>query len=278
MADSFGASRASLVVRHIRAQNKIFWRVPIGAFFALFLPVMMLVLFVALFGSDAYTTEYGEVSRAQFYTPALAVFAAASATFTNLAINLSIRRDEGILRRVRGTPLPPWIYLAGVIGSAVYMALLGTVAMVTLGVVAYDVNIELAKLPAMLVAFVLGSATMATWGVALAALSRSAAAAPAMANAVFLPMAFVSNIFLSFEGEAPAWLVFVGDFFPLRHFALSFGEAMSPLSEAPAFVPERLVVLAAWAVVGVLVAWRKFRWDLAVGVSSTRSRRSRARD
>ena len=82
------------------------------------------MLFVALFGSDTYTTEYGEVSRAQFYTPALAVFAVASATFTNLAINLSIRRDEGILRRVRGTPLPPWVYLAGVIGSAVYMAVL----------------------------------------------------------------------------------------------------------------------------------------------------------
>ena len=197
-------------------------------------------MFVALFGSDAYTTEYGEVSRAQFYTPALAVFAVASATFTNLAINLSIRRDEGILRRVRGTPLPPWIYLAGVIGSAVYMAVLGTVAVVTLGVVAYDVNIELAKLPAMLVALVLGATAFATWGVALAALARSAAAAPAVANAVILPMAFVSNVFVSFEGEAPAWLLLVGDTFPLRHFVISFGEAMSPFSEAPAFVPERL--------------------------------------
>ncbi len=61
------------------------------------------------------------------------MFAVAGATFTNLAINLSIRRDEGILRRVRGTPLPPWIYLAGVIGSAVCMAVLGTVAVPDLG-------------------------------------------------------------------------------------------------------------------------------------------------
>ena len=273
MAERLGASRRSLVVRHVRAQNRIFWRVPIGAFFALFLPVMMLVLFVALFGSDAYTTEYGEVSRAQFYTPALAVFSVASATFTNLSINLSIRRDEGILRRVRGTPLPPWIYLAGVIGSAVCMAVLGTVAVVTLGVAAYDVNIEFAKVPAMLAALVLGATTFATWGVAMAALTRSAAAAPAVANAVILPMAFVSNVFVSFEGEAPAWLLLVGDAFPLRHFVISFGEAMSPFSDAPAFLPERLGVLALWTVAGALLAWRRFRWEPAVGASSARGRR-----
>lgn len=277
MADGLGASRASLVVRHIRAQNRIFWRVPIGAFFALFLPVMMLVLFVALFGSDAYLTEYGEVSRAQFYTPALAVFSAASATFTNLSINLSIRRDEGILRRVRGTPLPPWIYLAGVIGSAVCMALLGTVAVVTLGVVAYGVNIELVKLPAMLVTFVIGATAFATWGVALAALTRTAAAAPAVANAVILPLAFVSNVFVSFEGDPPAWLLLVGDVFPLRHFVISFGEAMSPFSEVPALLPERLGVLVAWTVVGALVAWRKFRWEPAIGAPSARSRRGSPR-
>lgn len=64
-----------------------------------------------------------------------------------------------------------------------------------------------------------------------------------------------------------------GDTFPLRHFVISFGEAMSPFSEAPAFLPERLVVLVAWTVVGALVAWRRFRWEPAVGASPTRGRR-----
>lgn len=268
-------SAPALLLRHIRAQNQIFWRVPIGAFFALVLPVVMLVLFVALFGGDEFVTEYGLVSRAQFYTPALAVFSAASATYTNLGINLSIRRDEGILRRVRGTPLPPWIYMGGVVGSGVFIALLGTVFMTALGVAAYGVNIEAEKLPAMALTFVVGATTFSILGVALAALATSAAAAPALANATILPIAFVSSVFVSFEDEAPSWLTLVGDLFPLRHFALSYGEAMSPFSEAPAILWERLGVLALWALLGAVVAWRKFSWEPAVGSSTTRGRRSR---
>ena len=270
-------STPRLVIRHIGAQNRIFWRTPIGAFFTLALPLIMLVLFVALFGTDKFQTEYGVVSRAQFYTPALAVFAAASATYTNLGINLAIRRDEGILRRVRGTPLPPWVYMAGVVGSSVAIALFATTVMVGLGVVAYGVNIELAKLPAMIVTFVVGSTTFAILGVALASVAKNAASAPALANATILPMAFVSSVFVSFENEAPPWLVLVGDLFPLRHFALSFGEAMSPFSDAPAFVWERMAVLGLWALFGALVAWRKFSWEPAAGGATTRSRRSRRR-
>lgn len=269
------ASSPALVIRHIRAQNKVFWRVPIGAFFALVLPVVMLVLFVALFGGDEFVTEYGFVSRAQFYTPALAVFSAASATYTNLGINLSIRRDEGILRRVRGTPLPPWIYMAGVVGSGVFVALLGTVFMTALGILAYDVNIEIAKLPGMILTFVVGSTTFAILGVALAALAKSAGAAPALANATILPMAFVSNVFISYEGSPPTWVTLTGDLFPLRHFVLSYGEGMSPFSDAPAILWERLGVLALWGLAGGIVAWRKFSWEPSVGAVSTRSRRSR---
>ena len=112
-----------LLSHQVKAQNRFFWRVPVGAFFTLMLPVIMLVLFVALFGNDLGDTGGPEdTSAAQFYTPALAVFAVGSATYTNIAINVSTRREEGILRRVRGTPLPPWIYIAGVILSAVWYA------------------------------------------------------------------------------------------------------------------------------------------------------------
>ena len=270
-------SSIRLLIRHTGAQNRIFWRTPIGAFFSLGLPVIMLVLFAALFGNDEISTAYGEVTTAQFYTPALAVFAAASATYTNLGINLSIRRDEGILRRVRGTPLPPWVYLGGVVLSAVMIALFATVMMIVLGVVAYGVNVEADKLPAMIASFVVGATTFAILGVALASVAKTATAAPALANATILPLAFVSNVFISFEGEAPDWLVLVGDIFPLRHYALSFGEAMSPNSAAPAFAWDRLAVMAAWALVGAVVAWRKFSWEPTVGASSTRGRRSRSR-
>ena len=163
----------SLLTRQFRNQNRIFWRTPVAAFFTLVLPLIMLVLFVALFGNDEIdSTTFGDVKISQFYTPALAVFSAASATYTNIGINLSVRRELGILKRVRGTPMPPSIYLAGVVLSAVWLALVATVIMVGVGVIAYDVNIELAKLPAMVVAFVVGSMTFAVLGVAVAAMRR----------------------------------------------------------------------------------------------------------
>ena len=116
------------------------------------------------------TTAEGEISAQQFYTGGLAAFTAVSATFTNLANMVPIRRDEGVLKRWRGTPLPTWIYLAGFIVSAVLIALVGVVLMLTLGVVVYDLEIEPAKMPAPIVTFVVGVGAFAALGMAVAAL------------------------------------------------------------------------------------------------------------
>jgi len=265
-----------LLWRQTRAQNRAFWRVPIGAFFTLGLPLFILVLFVALFGNDPIDSTYGSVKTAQFYAPGLAVFAAASATYTNIGMNLSMRRDEGILKRVRGTPLPPWVYLAGVVLSGVWIALVSTTVMMGLGVLAYDVNIEAAKMPAAALSFVVGTITFALLGVALAAVAKSASAAPGIANSTILPLAFVSQVFISLgeSRDVPGWLELVGNIFPLKHFALAFGEAFSPFSDAPAFEWGHLAVMAIWAGIGALVAWRKFGWDPNPGATTRRARRS----
>ena len=158
-----------LLVRSVRAENRLFWRTPIGAFFTIGLPLVMLVIFVAIFGNDPIGTSYGEFATAQFYAASLGVFAAASATYTNLAINLTMRRDDGVLKRVRGTPIPPWVFLAGAILSGMWIAAFATTLMVGIGIVAYGVDVQLAQLPAMIVAFLAGTACFATLGVALAA-------------------------------------------------------------------------------------------------------------
>ena len=264
----------TLLWRSFRAENRIFWRTPIGAFFTLGLPLIMLVLFVALFGNEAIGTQYGEITTAQFYAAGLGVFAAASATYTNIAIGLSMRRDEGILKRVRGTPIPPGVFLGGVILSAVWIAIFATTVMVGLGIVAYGVELEAAKFPAMVVSFLAGTICFATLGVALASVAKSAASAPAIANATILPMGFISNVFIPLD-DPPQWLTLAGDIFPLKPFAVAFTEAMSPFSEAPAFEWDRILVLLAWTLLGLVVAWRKFRWEPVVGASTgRRSRRS----
>jgi ABC-2 type transport system permease protein len=145
---------------------------------------------------------------------------------------------------------------------------------VGLGVVVYDVNIELAKLTAMALTFVVGSIAFAMLGVALAGVAKTASSASALANATILPMAFVSDIFINLGGDPPEWLQTLGDLLPLRHFAIAFSEAMSPFSDAPAIEWDRLGVLVLWAMVGALLARWRFRWDPAPGSTGRSSRRS----
>ncbi|MEX2626939.1 MAG: ABC transporter permease [Ilumatobacteraceae bacterium] len=265
-------STARLVSAQIRYQVLLFWRVPIALFFTLLFPLMVLVLFNALFGDTSVPTEGGEWPIRQFYTGGLAVFTAVSATYTNLANMVPIRRDEGVLKRWRGTPLPTWVYVAGAIGSSVAIALLGVVIMLGLGVVAYGLEIDAAKLPAAAITFVVGVGAFAALGMAVAALVPTASAASAVANATILPLAFVSNVFIVIQ-DPPRWLALVGDAFPLKPFVSSFQDAFNPFVDAPAFNWPELGFIALWGVFGLVVAVARFRWEPSSG-GTTRRRRS----
>lgn len=266
-------SAVSLVVTQLRYQMRVFWRTPVAAFFTLILPIMMLVLFNALFGDGTVTTDEGEWSVQQFYTGGLAAFAAVSATYTNLANTVPILRDEGVLKRWRSTPLPPWAYVAGMIGSAVVIALIGVAIMLTLGTLVYGLELEAAKMPAAALTFVVGVAAFAALGLACAAVVPNARTAPAVANATILPLAFVSNVFIPLE-DPPRWLEVVGDIFPLKPFVVAFQRTFNPFVESPAFSWSELGWVGLWGVAGAVVAVVAFRWEPAPGGNGGR-RRSR---
>ena len=261
-----------LVASQTRYQLVSFRRIPVAVFFTLGLPLIMLVLFNALFGSGTVDTPLGSWSASQFYTGGLAAFTAVSATFTNLANMVPIRRDEGVLKRWRGTPLPTWTYVAGFILSAVIIAVIGVVFMLLLGVVAYDLEINAAKMPAAAVTFLVGVGSFAALGMGLASVVRSASSASAAANAIILPMAFVSNIFIPLE-DPPRWIEVVGNIFPLKPFAQSFQDCFNPLVEPPAFDWGALALVAAWGAVGLAIALSRFSWEPSG--SAPRTRRSR---
>lgn len=269
-----GLSTATLIVRQTRYQLVTFWRIPVALFFTLALPLIMLVLFNALFGSSDIDTEEGTWSVRQFYTGGLAAFTAVSATFTNLANMVPIRRDEGVLKRWRGTPLPTWMYISGFVLSAVIIAFVGVLAMLTLGVAAYDLQIEWAKMPAAFVTFLVGVGAFAALGMAVAALVSTASSASAVANAIILPLAFISNVFIVTD-DAPQWIGTVGDIFPLKPFVESFQDCFNPTVDAPAFNWAQLGYVALWGVVGAIVAVRRFRWEPSG--ASARGRRARRR-
>lgn len=246
----------SLLWRQVRHQNSTFWRTPVAAFFTLVLPIMFLVLFNLLFGDE----DAGGVPFSQFFTPAIAIFAAVSATFTNLAIGTSLSRDQGILKRVRGTPLPAWIYMAGRIGSGVWVAVISIVLMFGLGWALYDFRIVWANLAVAVLVFVVGMATFSALGLAVCAMVKNGESVPAVAQAVILPMAFISDIFIPTEG-APAWLTTLGDVFPLKPFAALFSDAFNPFFTGSVLGWGSLGVMLAWLVVGLIITTRFFTWD-----------------
>lgn len=271
------APTATLAWRQIRYQNKLFWRTPVSAFFTLVFPLMFLVLFNLLFDERIEIEGRDALTIAQFYAPALAAFAAASASYTNIGVRQAISRDERILKRIRSTPLPPWIYMVGVVGSAIWIAFIATVVMLSAGVVFYGLEVYVDRLPAALVTLVVGVTAFAALGLALAAISPTGDTAPAVANATLLPVAFISNVFVPIQDPAP-WLEFLGNFFPLQHFVVPLQDAFSPFVSDNAFRWGDLAVMAIWGVVGLVYALRFFSWEpKAESGGHRRGKRSAAR-
>lgn len=150
-----------LVIGQVRYQNKIFWRTPVSAFFTLVFPLILLGVFGTIFGNQ--TIESLGVSVAQFYAPALAVYAAATAAYVNLAITTALARDEGILKRLRGTPLPPWIYMAGRVCASTWVAILAIGIMLAVGAAFFGVEIFWRTALAAIVTFVSVSRRSRPW-------------------------------------------------------------------------------------------------------------------
>lgn len=266
-------SSLSMLLSQIRYQLLMFVRIPVALFFTVILPLVMLVVFGAVFSGETLEMGGGDFPLQQFYVGGLAAFSAVSATFTNLANMLPVRRKEGILKRWRSTPLPPWVCIGGYLLSAVIIATFGAALMIVVGLLFYDVRLDMAKFPALVVSFVVGVSAFSMLGIAVASLIKSAESAPAVANAIVLPLGFVSNVFIPFENP-PFFLKFVSEWFPLGPFARGVQDTFNPAVDAPAFNWGRLAIVAAWGVLGAVMARRFFTWEPTHG-SNGPSRRSR---
>lgn len=275
-------SHLRLLISQVRYQNKIFWRTPVSAFFTLVFPLILLAVFGTIFGNASI--EALGVSMAQFYAPALAVYAAAAAAYVNLAIATALARDEGILKRVRGTPLPPWIYMAGRVSSSIWVAVLAVAIMIGAGVAFFGVEVFGRTAPAAVVTFIVGVAAFSALGLMVAAIVPNSDATPAVTNATLLPLAFVSNVFIAPFEDMPAWAAVLGDIFPLKHFAVAFGGAFNPTLSGSGFqwsagpgeyaILSHLSIMAAWALGAAALALRTFTWEPR-GAERLRRRRRR---
>ena len=249
----------ALAVRQVRYTNRSFWRNPASAFFTFAFPLMFLVIFTALFGNDTIRVFGEEINTSTFYVSAIAAFSIITATYTNIAIGVSFTRDQGVLKRVRGTPLPAWAYLFGRIVHAILVAFLLVIIVAAFGAAFYHAKIPTRTLPAYILTIVVGAASFAALGLAVTAVIPNADAAPPVVNASILPLLFLSDIFIPIQNPH-AWYVTLAKIFPVYHFSQAMKAAyFSPVGNGVR--GNDLLVIGIWGVAGAVLAARFFSWE-----------------
>jgi ABC-2 type transport system permease protein len=241
---------AALAYRQWRLERKMFWRNPTAAFFSFILPLLFLFLFGAIFSGDQKTLNV--------IVPGILGMSVMSTTFNALAMNITFLREEGVLKRIHGTPMPPVSYLAGVATNAVSNAAFQLVIVVLAGRLFFGIGwpkdwLELA------VFAVVGVATLAALGVAFSHVIPNFDAAPAYTNIVFLPVIFISGVFYDVD-TAPQFLTDIARVLPLTHVIDGFSAAMVTGASLSDHAGD-LAVVAAWGLVGAFFAVRGFSWE-----------------
>jgi ABC-2 type transport system permease protein len=248
----------SLLLHQFRFDQKVFWRNPASVFFTVMLPLIFLFIFATIFGNDEI--EERGVKTTTYYVPAIISLAVVSATAVSLAINLTEDRERGLLKRVRGTPLPSSVFVAGRVGNSLVISVLMVVLVAILGRLVYGVSLPDQTIPAILVTLAVGAFSFSCIGFALTAIIPSEDAAPAVTNALLLPLYFISGVFIP-DSEIPSGVLQVADVFPVRHFFEAFFTAWDPNTSGVGFEFGNLAIVAAWGALGLVLALRFFRWE-----------------
>ena len=243
-------STGALLWRQFRFERRMFWRNPSAAFFNFMLPLIFLFLIASVFGHK--TKDLNTL------VPGIAGMAVMTTTFTALAFNITFLREQGILKRIRGTPMPPLAYFGGLLANAVANAVVQVGLVVTIGHLVYGLGWPKDWLE-LIVFTLVGVTAFGSCGVALAHAIPNFDAAPAYVNAVFLPLIFISGTFYS-TGGLPKPLEIAAKALPLKHVIDGLRAAIVSGSGLGHHLGS-LAVLAGWAVGGTVLAVRFFRWE-----------------
>jgi ABC-2 type transport system permease protein len=248
----------SLVLHQFRFDQKAFWRNPASVFFTVFFPVMLFVILAVITG-DKTVHARGGVDATQYYVPAIIVLAVIASTMQTLAMSLVIAREDGRLKRGRGTPMPAWVFVAGRIGNSLVAAALITVVLATVGAL-WGAPIPWGRLPEIAAVLVVGTASFCCLGIALTALIPSQDAAAPIVNVILFPLYFLSGVFIP-ENELPNGVLSFADIFPVRHFFEAFFDAYVTGGPGASGVPwGSLALVGLWGLAGLVLAIRFFRW------------------
>ena len=178
----------TLLSTWIFARIRLTSRNPRAVVFTLAFPLILIVLFSALNGNTEVQTYGTTIRFAQFYTPAIAVMSLVTACYTTIVMGLAAARDEGLLKRVRGTPLPMWMYLSAWVTAAVAVGIGAVAVLFAVSVPAFGLHIYADSLLPAIVTLLLGAACLSALGVAVATLVKSVDQAQPVVQLTFLPL------------------------------------------------------------------------------------------
>lgn len=252
-------SAVRLMLRQVRYTNKTFWRNPASAFFTFVFPLLFLVIFTTLLGNDEVPIGASRIRLSTYYVASMAAFGLISACYTNVAISMIFARENGVLKRTRGTPLPAWSYLAARVAHASFVGFLLVGITVVFGVLAYDASFPTGPdLVRFVITLLVGAGCFAAIGLAITGLVPNADAGPPIVNAIMLPLLFLSGVFIATGNDTPAWVDWSGKIFPVKHLVDALRDSFLGL---PSFSWTDIAVMGIWLLAGVLVASRTFRWE-----------------
>jgi ABC-2 type transport system permease protein len=251
-------SGIALFAHQFRYDQKAFWRNPASVFFSVAFPVILLLIFGTVFGGQTVNVR-GGIDTTAYYVPAIITLSVISATMQSLTMSLVIAREDGRLKRGRGTPMPGWVFIAGRVGNSAVVALLMLAVIATLGRLLYGVAIPWSQLPAIVFTLLIGAAAFCCLGIALTAAIPSQDAAAPIVNALLLPLYFLSGVFIP-DDQLPSGVIHFAGAFPIRNFFEAFFSVYDPGNGGASLQLGDLAVVAIWGVAGLALSIRYFRW------------------
>lgn len=250
---SLAGRLAPMIWRQFVLELKLFWRNRASFFFGFLLPLLLLLFFGAL--NDGSTVQ-GH-AYIDFFLPGMLGFTVIATALSNLAIGLPILRDRLILKRLRATPLPTSVFLAGKLLLAAVVIVLESAVMLAVGKLLFGLHLP-RDLASLFLLLAIGAVVFSAIGFAVAGLIPNGDAASAIVNAIYLPMVLLGGAFFPVNG-LPGFLKAIGAVLPLTHF-ITLLRGLFLDGQGLAAHPRALLVLAAWFAISALVALRTFRW------------------